>query len=124
MAQYIIRFKANPDVWPFDPEELLALWQGVVDGGNALLEGGTVAEIHWTSDLAGYAIMEAPSRDAVLHHDAPLRVVRPGDRRSGALGGRDVGHPGPREGGRRGDPERKASVLAMDGEPLEGLLVR
>ncbi len=72
MAKYIIRFQTNPEAWPADPAEVLALWEGVVAGGNALLEGGTVAEINWTSGLAGYAIMEAASKAAVLGVTTPF----------------------------------------------------
>ena len=72
MAKYIIRFKANPEAWPADPAEVLALWEGVIGGGNALLEGGTLAEINWTSGLAGYAIMEASSKEAVLGVTTPF----------------------------------------------------
>ncbi len=72
MAKYIIRFQANPEAWPADPAEVLALWEEVVAGGNALLEDGTVAEINWTSDLAGYAIMESSSKDAVLGVTTPF----------------------------------------------------
>ncbi len=66
MAKYIIRFQTNPEAWPADPAEVLALWEEVIGNGNALLEDGSVAEISWTSDLAGYAIMESSSKDAAL----------------------------------------------------------
>ncbi len=72
MAKYIIRFQANPEAWPADPAEVLALWEGVVAGGSALLEDGSVAEINWTSDLAGYAIMESSSKAAVLAVTTPF----------------------------------------------------
>ena len=72
MAKYIIRFKANPEAWPADPAEVLALWEGVVAGGTALLENGTVAEFSYTSGLAGYVIMEASSKDAVLGMTTPF----------------------------------------------------
>ena len=66
MAKYIIRFKTNSEAWPANPAEVLALWEGVIGGANALLEGGTLEEISWTSGLEGYAIMEASSKDAVI----------------------------------------------------------
>jgi len=72
VAKYIIRFQANPEAWPADPAEVLALWEDVIGSGNALLEDGSVAEINWTSDLAGYAIMEAASKDAVRDVTAPF----------------------------------------------------
>ena len=64
--------KANPEAWPADPAEVLALWEGVIGGGGALLESGTLAEINWTSNLAGYAIMEASSKDAVFGAVTPF----------------------------------------------------
>ncbi len=72
MAKYIIRFKTNPEAWPTDPAEVFALWEGVVGAGTALLEGGTLAEISWTSTLEGYAIMEASSKDAALGVATPF----------------------------------------------------
>ena len=72
MANYIIRFKTNPEAWPADPAQVLALWEGVIGGGNALIEGGILAEINWTSNLAGYAIMEASSKDAVFGAVTPF----------------------------------------------------
>ena len=72
VAKYIIRFKTNADAWPADPAEVLALWEGVVGGGSALIEGGTLQEISWTSGLEGYAIMEASSKDAVIGVTTPF----------------------------------------------------
>ena len=72
MAKYIIRFQANPEAWPADPADVLALWEEVIGSGNALLEDGTVAEINWTSDRAGYAIMESSLKDAVLGVTTPF----------------------------------------------------
>ena len=72
MAKYIIRFKTNPAAWPTDPAEVLKAWEGVVSSSTALLENGTLAEANWTSGLAGYAIMEASSKDAVLKVTTPF----------------------------------------------------
>ncbi len=72
MAKYIIRFQANPDAWPTDPAEVLKAWEGVVVGGTALLESGTLAEINYTSNLAGYAIMEATSKEAAIGLATPF----------------------------------------------------
>ncbi len=72
MAKYIIRFKVNPEAWPTDPASVLKAWEGVVVGGTALLADGTVAEINYTSGLAGYAIMEAPSKNAVIELCTPF----------------------------------------------------
>ena len=62
VAKYIIRFQANPEAWPADSAEVLALWEQVLGCGSALLEGSTPAEISWTSGLAGCAIMEPRRR--------------------------------------------------------------
>ena len=72
MAKYIIRFKVNPEAWPTDQAGALKAWEGVVGGGTALLESGTLAEINWTSNLAGYAIMEATSKSAALGVATPF----------------------------------------------------
>ena len=66
MAKYIIRFSANASAWPTDPKGVLELWEGVIAGANALLESGAMEEVYWTSNIAGYAFVEAASKDAAI----------------------------------------------------------
>ena len=66
MAKYIINYQANPAAWPVDPAERLALWEGVIAGAQALLDSGTLSEINFTSNLAGYTTLEAASKAAAV----------------------------------------------------------
>ena len=49
-----------------DPVERLALWEGVIAGAEALLESGTLSEINFTSNMAGYTTLDAPSKEAAI----------------------------------------------------------
>ena len=64
MAKYVIRYQANPESWPSDPVERLAVWEQVIAGAQALLDAGTLSEINFTSNMAGYTTLEAPSKAA------------------------------------------------------------
>lgn len=64
MAKYVIRFQANPESWPTDPVERLALWEQVIAGAQGLLDSGTLSEINFTSNMADYTTLEAPSKAA------------------------------------------------------------
>ena len=72
MAKYFIQFQANLAAWPVDPAQVLVLWEGVVAGGTAMIENGTFSEVNFTSGLAGYAIVEAESKDAALAATTPF----------------------------------------------------
>ena len=66
MSKYIIHFTANPEAWPTDPAAALGLWEGVVGAATALLEGGTLSTIDWTSNTEGYATLNADSKAGVI----------------------------------------------------------
>ena len=66
MPKYIIHFHANPEAWPTDPAAVLALWEGVVPAGTALIDAGTLSTVDWISNLEGYATLEADSKAAAI----------------------------------------------------------
>ena len=66
MATYIVNWQANPAVWPSDPNDVLAVWEQAAAGGDMMLASGAFTEIRWTSNIAGYAIVECDSKaDAI-----------------------------------------------------------
>ena len=66
MSRYLILYRANPEAWPTDPKQALAVWEGVIAGGDQLLATDVVKEIGWFTAQAGYAIFEAESKETVL----------------------------------------------------------
>ena len=62
----MVLYKANPAVWPTDPKQLLALWEGIIGGGDELLKARVLKEVGWFNNLEGYAIFEADLKDKVL----------------------------------------------------------
>ena len=66
MAKYIIHFKTNVEAWPTDPAAVLALWEGVVGAGTAMIDAGTISTVDWTSNMEGYATVEADSKAAAI----------------------------------------------------------
>ena len=65
MANMII-WKANPAVWPSDPSDVLAVWEGAAAGGDMMLASGAFNEIRWTSNSSGYAVAECDSKAEAL----------------------------------------------------------
>jgi hypothetical protein len=47
MPKYMVLYKANPSIWPTDPKQVLALWEGIIAGGDQLLkeEGQQLKEV-------------------------------------------------------------------------------
>ena len=66
MPRYMVLYKANPSVWPTEPKHALAVWEGVVAGGDHLLTTGALKEVGWFTDQEGFGIFEAESKDQVL----------------------------------------------------------
>ena len=66
MATYMINWKANPAVWPSDPSDVLAVWEGALAGGSRMLASGAFKEIRWTSNSSGYAVAECDSKAEAL----------------------------------------------------------
>jgi len=66
MARYLVLYKANPSLWPTDPKQGLAVLEGAVAGGDALVQAGAVKELGWFTPQDGYAIFEADSKEIVL----------------------------------------------------------
>lgn len=66
MPKYVIEFAANPAAWPSDPKQVLATWEGVLDGAEMLIKEGLIEEVNWFSGTEGFAIIEARTKaDAV-----------------------------------------------------------
>jgi hypothetical protein len=66
VPRYLVSWKANPSAWPTDPKQVLAVLEGAMAGGDALLKGGGVKELGWLTAEEGYAIFEAPAKENVL----------------------------------------------------------
>ena len=66
MPRYMVLYKANPAAWPVDSKQALAVWEGVIAGGDALLKTGALQEVGWFTDQEGYGIFDADSKDIVL----------------------------------------------------------
>ena len=66
MARYLVLYKANPSLWPTDPKQALAVLEGAVAGGDALLAAGALKELGWFTAQDGYGIFEADSKAMVL----------------------------------------------------------
>ena len=66
MAKYMIHFHANPNAFPTDPAASLAVWEGAFGAGNAMLDAGVFAAIEWTSNMEGYATVEADSKAGAI----------------------------------------------------------
>ena len=67
----MVLYKANASAWPTDRKQILAITEGVVAGADQLIKTGAVKEIGWFTTEAGYAILEANSKEAVLQTVAP-----------------------------------------------------
>ena len=75
MPTYQIHFKANPALWPTDPQENLALWEQTVQGADAMLETGAMRDLYFVSATEGYVCVAADTKaDAVAV--AASRAVR------------------------------------------------
>jgi hypothetical protein len=72
MARYIVKFEANRTAWPIDPAEVLTLWEAIIGAGTAMIEDGTFSDVVWTSGMAGYAVVEAPSKDGAIAATTPF----------------------------------------------------
>lgn len=66
MPRYMVLYKANPSVWPTDPKQALAVWEGTIAGGDHLLKTGALKEVGWFTPQEGYAIFESDSKEKVL----------------------------------------------------------
>ena len=66
MATYQLHFRANAALWPTDPQQLLALWEQVFQGADALVETGALQAPNFVSATDGYALVEADSKSAAI----------------------------------------------------------
>ena len=66
MAKYIIHFTANPQAWPTHATAAVELWEGTASAATALLDAGTLSTIDWTSNMEGYATLEAASQAVAI----------------------------------------------------------
>ncbi len=66
MPTYQIHFKANPALWPTDPQENLALWEQTVQGADAMLETGAMKDLYFISATEGYVCVEADTKAAAV----------------------------------------------------------
>jgi hypothetical protein len=56
-------------------KQVLNLWQGVAAGADQLLKAGIAKEIGFFSEVEGYAIVEADSREKVMGAIAPFHPL-------------------------------------------------
>ncbi len=66
MPKYMVLFRANPEKWPTDPKQQLALWEWEFAGIDQAIKSGIKAEIGWFTNTYGYAIIESESKEKVL----------------------------------------------------------
>ncbi len=62
MATYLIRWHANPENWPTDSKETLAVWEAACAGADQAIASGGFKEIRWINAISGYCIAEAGSK--------------------------------------------------------------
>lgn len=62
MATYMVNWEANPAVWPTNPSDVLAVWEKATAGADMMLASGAFKEIRWTSNTAGYGVVECDSK--------------------------------------------------------------
>ena len=93
MPKFMVLWKANPSAWPADAKQGLAILEGVVAGGDQLLQMGGLKELGWFTPQEGYAIFEADSKEGVLgmvhpffpYYSQDIREVVPWDSGKQAL---------------------------------------
>jgi hypothetical protein len=66
MAKYLIHFHANANAFPTDPAATVEVWEGVIGAGSAMIEAGVFASIELTSNMEGYATVEADSKAGAI----------------------------------------------------------
>ena len=72
MATYQLHFRANPALWPTDPQQLLALWEQTFQAADAQIETGAMQVPHFVSNTEGYVLVDADSKSAALAVAAPF----------------------------------------------------
>jgi hypothetical protein len=75
MTRYMVLWKANPEKWPADLKQALNVWEGATGGADQLLKSGIAKEIGFFSEVEGYAIFEADSREKVMGAVAPFHPL-------------------------------------------------
>ncbi len=66
MSTFQIHFRANPALWPTDPQDSLALWERSAQGADAMLESGALRDLYFVSAAEGYANVDADSKSAAI----------------------------------------------------------
>ncbi len=72
MPKYMVLYHANPSAWPSDPKQLLTIWEGVAAGADNHLKTGVLKEVGWFTNVDGYGIFEAESKDKVVEMVTPF----------------------------------------------------
>ena len=93
MARYLVLYSANPAVWPTDPKQALAVFEGAAAGGDALLKAGALKELGWFTPQQGYGLFEADSKAEVLgmvqpffpYYEQDIREIVPWDKGKEAI---------------------------------------
>ena len=66
MPLYQLHYKANPTLWPSDPKENLEMWEESTHAAEALLESGSLHDLHLVTPTEGYARLTAESKTTAL----------------------------------------------------------
>jgi len=72
MPKYMVLYHTNPERWPTDPKQALAIWEATAKGADQLLKMGMAKEIGWFTNLEGYTVFEAESKEKVLEMVTPF----------------------------------------------------
>jgi len=72
MSKYMVLLHPNSESWPKDPKQSLATWEGAAAGADQLLKTGLAKEHGWFTNLEGYTVFEAESKEKVLEMVTPF----------------------------------------------------